>query len=37
MLGHQVFAEHKETILFSQTLFDQLDKLQGKTLSADKK
>lgn len=35
--GHQVFAEHKETILFSQTLFDQLDKLQGKTLSADKK
>jgi hypothetical protein len=35
--GHQVFAEHRETILFSQTLFDQLDKIQGKALSADKK
>lgn len=35
--GHAVFAEHKETILFSQTLFDELDKLQGKISSADKK
>lgn len=35
--GHAVFAEHKETILFSQTLFDQIDKIQGKLTFADKK
>ncbi|MGM0599642.1 MAG: serine/threonine protein kinase [Candidatus Rifleibacteriota bacterium] len=28
--GRAVFAEHKETILFSQTLFDKLDKILGK-------
>ncbi len=35
--GHAIYAEHKETILFSQTLFDELDKIQRKPVSADKK
>ncbi len=35
--GNAVFAEHKETILFSQSLFDTLDKITGKTSGADKK
>lgn len=35
--GHAVFAEHKETILFSQSLFDNLNKTQGKTMPADRK
>jgi serine/threonine protein kinase len=35
--GHAIYAEHKETILFSQTLFDELDKIQKKSVSADKK
>lgn len=35
--GNAVFAEHKETILFSQSLFDTLDKITGKTTGADKK
>ncbi|EKD84168.1 MAG: hypothetical protein ACD_39C00211G0001, partial [uncultured bacterium] len=35
--GHAVFAEHKETILFSQSLFDNLDKMLGKITTAEKK
>lgn len=35
--GQAVFAEHKETILFSQSLFDILDKIQGKTTVVDNK
>lgn len=35
--GNAVFAEHKETILFSQSLFDQLDQIQGKLSAAEKK
>ncbi len=34
--GSAVFAEHKETILFSQSLFEELDKIQGKTNVADR-
>jgi len=29
--GNAVFSEHKEIILFSQSLFDQLDKILGKS------
>jgi len=35
--GHAVFAEHKETILFSQSLFDHLDKILGRIKTAEKK
>ena len=35
--GHAVSAEHKETILFSQSLFDSLDKILGKITTAEKK
>ena len=35
--GHAVFAEHKETILFSQSLFDNLDKILGKYKAVEKK
>ncbi|MEW6711129.1 MAG: hypothetical protein AB1403_14975, partial [Candidatus Riflebacteria bacterium] len=35
--GHQVFAEHKETILFSQNLFDQLEKQLAKPVATEKK
>ena len=35
--GNAVFAEHKETILFSQSLFDELDKILGKIPTAEKK
>lgn len=35
--GQAIFAEHKETILFSQTLFEEMDKIQRKSVSADKK
>ena len=35
--GHAVFAEHKETILFSQSLFDNLDKMLGKIATVEKK
>ncbi len=35
--GHAVFAEHKETILFSQSLFDHLDKILGKVKTTEKK
>jgi hypothetical protein len=35
--GHAVFAEHKETILFSQSLFDHLDKMLGKFKTTEKK
>jgi len=36
-VGQAVFAEHKETILFSQSLFDNLDKMLGKSALAEKK
>lgn len=35
--GHAVFAEHRETILFSQNLFDQMLKMLSKPAVSDRK